>query len=314
MPRAPEHEHSDDADLRRWFAALGPPPTGRASPLLRASVLAQIEQRRTRHGVWRWMPQWWSAVAVPVLAVGLVLSLAVNIWWGIGASGRPQAPAAVAARPVQAYRFLADIQSARALGTLVATNTAVEEQLVGLGFASADPRVTIFRMGMLYTDALATLHGGTTEAAARRVGALLKAAESIQAPRMVSQYLKEMHTMLQHRPYTNEECAKFLALFETLYEAEYGPDAAEVQLFRLAGWLESMSLAAMAGDRVALRQAMVVPYIQSILRQFDAPSDVLQAIEHMHHLLRQETLTDRDMQTLLGLVRTIQRSLGALPA
>ena len=53
MPRdTRKHEHSDDADLRRWFAALGPPPTGRASPLLRASVLAQIEQRRTRHGIW----------------------------------------------------------------------------------------------------------------------------------------------------------------------------------------------------------------------------------------------------------------------
>jgi hypothetical protein len=87
-----------------------------------------------------------------------------------------------------------------------------------------------------------------------------------------------------------------------------------VQLFRLAGWLENMALAATAGDHAALRQATVVPYIQSILRQFEAPSDVLQAVEHMHHLLRQETLTDRDVQTLLGLVRTIQRSLGALPA
>jgi hypothetical protein len=53
--------------------------------------------------------------------------------------------------------------------------------------------------------------------------------------------------------------------------------------------------------------------MQSILRQVEAPSDVLQAMAHMHRLLKQETLTDRDVQTLLGLVRTIQRSLGALP-
>jgi hypothetical protein len=274
--------------------------------------LARIEQRRARRGVWAWLQQGWPAALVPVLAAGLVLSLAMNIWWGIGAGERPPAAPAVPARPPRVAHFLDHIQSNQALGTLVATTTAVEEQPVGLGFAPTDPRVTIFRMGMLYTDALASLHGGTTDVAARRVQSLRRTVESIPAPRVLAQYLQAMHTLLLQQSYSREEFAKFLALFEPLYEAEYGPEAVEVQLFRLGGWLENMALAATVGDRTSLQQATVVLYFQNVLQQLDAPSDVLQAFTQMHHLLAQHTLSDRDLQTLLDLVRSVQRSLGAL--
>jgi hypothetical protein len=40
----PHDEPGDDADLRGWFKALGPPPTGRASPSLRVRVFAQIRE------------------------------------------------------------------------------------------------------------------------------------------------------------------------------------------------------------------------------------------------------------------------------
>jgi hypothetical protein len=57
----------------------------------------------------------------------------------------------------------------------------------------------------------------------------------------------------------------------------------------------------------------VARYFQNVLQQLDAPSDVRHALEQMHHLLMQETLTERDVHTVLGLVRGMQRSLGALP-
>src|SRR5262245_61017929 len=108
MPQHQQHESHDDTDIVRWFQALGPPPQGQAPPHLRASVRAQIEQRQARRGIWAWLPQHWPAALVPALAVGLVLSLAVNVWRGLGTriSGIPPAP------PVQAYQFLQTIQGA----------------------------------------------------------------------------------------------------------------------------------------------------------------------------------------------------------
>ena len=179
MPQRPQHEPGDEADLSRWFKTLGPPPQGRDAPHLCASVLAQIAQRRARRGLWAWLPPWRPAVWVPVLAMAFVLSLAVNIWWGIDRRGADPPLSPTEAHPVHAYRFLHAIRSPTAIGSLVASHTAVEAQFGALGFALQDPRVIIFHMGILYTDALAALHSGTLDIAARRVYALGKALDSL---------------------------------------------------------------------------------------------------------------------------------------
>jgi hypothetical protein len=243
----------------------------------------------------------------------LVLSLAVNIWWGIDRRGAQQPLPATEGRLVHAYRFLQTIQSPKAIGSLVASYSAVEAQFVGLGFTLQDPRVIIFRMGILYTDALAALHSGTLDAATRRVYALGKALQSLQAPPLLSYYLTEIHTLLQNQQYTGQELAKFLALFELLYEQEFGTDAAEVRLFRFGAWSENMALAVAAGDQSALRQAAVVPYFRTSLLQLEAPASVIEALDRIQRLSTATILIEADMQTLGSLVRTIQKTLGALP-
>jgi hypothetical protein len=243
--------------------------------------------------------------------MGLVLSLAVNIWWGIERRGADQP--LPAGRPVHAYRFLQTIQSSKAIGSLVASHTAVEAPFTGLGFALQDPRVIIFRMGILYTDALAALHSGTLDIATRRVDALGKATENLQAPPVLSHYLTEIHTLLQNRQYTGPEFAKLLELFEVLYEEELGTNAAEVRLFRFGAWSENMALAAAAGDHSALQQAAVVPYFRTSLLQLDAPASVIEALDRIQRLSSTATLTEADMRALASLVRTIQKTLGALP-
>ena len=127
-----------------------------------------------------------------------MLSLAVNIWWGIERRGADQP--LPAGRPVHAYRN-GDTES-KAIGSLVASHTAARHNSLRLGFALQDPRVIIFRMGILYTDALAALHSGTLDIATRRIDALGKALESLQAPPLLSHLLTEIHTLLQNRQYT----------------------------------------------------------------------------------------------------------------
>jgi hypothetical protein len=243
----------------------------------------------------------------------LVLSLAVNIWWGIERRGTEPPLSAPESRPVHAYRFLQTIQSPTDIGSLVASHPAVEAPFVGLGFALQDPRVAIFRMGILYTDALAALHSGTLDVASRRVDALGKALQSLQAPPLLSHYLSEIHRLLQNQQYTGPEIAKFLALFEPLYAEELGTDAAEVRLFRFGAWSENMALAVAAGDQRALRQAAAVPYFRTSLLQLEAPASVIAALDRIQHLSTATPLTEEDLRALGSLVRTIQKTLGALP-
>jgi hypothetical protein len=245
--------------------------------------------------------------------MAFVLSLAVNIWWGIDRRGADPPLPPTEARPAHAYRFLHAIRSPTAIGSLVASHTAVEAQFVALGFALQDARVIIFRMGILYTDALAALHSNTLDIATRRVYALGKALDSLHAPPPLSHYLTEMQTLLQNQQYAGPELAKFLALFEPLYAEELGTHTAEVRLFQFGAWSENMALAAAAGDQSALRQAAVVPYFRTSLLQLEAPASVIETLDRIQRLSTTATLTAADMRTLGSLVRTMQKTLGALP-
>jgi hypothetical protein len=205
MPQHHDHDPREDADIIRWFQALGPPPQGQAPPHLRASVRARIEQQQARRGLWAWLPPPWPAVLVPALAVGLVLSLAVNIWWGIGR----QAPATLTQPPpLQAYQFLHTMPGHAALGTLVASRPALREQPVGLGFALQDARIVFTRMGILFADALAALHGGVPQVAAQRLDTLARALGSVRAPPALLQYLGEIQSIQQSQRYASAELAK----------------------------------------------------------------------------------------------------------
>jgi hypothetical protein len=312
MPRKQRQEQSDDLDIRGWFKTLGPPPTGQAPPHLRASVLAQIEQRRARRGLWAWLPQGWPAAWAPALAAGLVLSVALNVWWGMA---RRDAGQPLAARPAPVYQFQTGIQNAKALGTGVSTRVATGDQRAGLGFGPQDTRITFFRLGLIYADALATLRRDAFDAAAQRLDILARGLDSVQAPHVLSQYLSTLQTLLRSQRYTGEELAKFLALFEPLYEAEYatGKDGVEVTLFRLGAWLENMAIAAAASDQMSLRQEPAVVYFRQALTQLGAPPEVLTAFEQMRRLVTTQTMTDRAVRTLFALVQDVQKVLGAVP-
>jgi len=314
MPQDRPPQQSDDADIVRWFQAIGPPPQGQAPTHLRASVRAQVEQRRARRGLWAWVLPQWPSVVLPALAAALALSLAVNIWWGVAGRVAPSAALRAAQRPVHAYQFLTGIHGVTAPGVTVATRTT-PDQLIGLGFAPQDARITLFRAGILYTDTLAALQRGTLETAAQRLQALANTLHAVQPPGALPHYLHEMQTLLQRQQYRGEELAKFLALFEALYETEYGrtAEAPEVLLFQLGAWLENMALAAAADDRTALKQAAAVQYFRRLLPKLAAPPEVRQAFEHMQPLVTAQTMTEHDVRTLRSLVQHVQKILGVLP-
>jgi hypothetical protein len=246
-----------------------------------------------------------------VLAAGLILSLAVNVWWQIDSQ---QTARPLEQQPVYAYQFLQGLRENTALGTLVAARAAVREQPIGLGFALQDARIIFFRMGIMFTDALAALHSETLHVAEQHLDTLAKALNSVQAPRALAQYLRELQAMQQSQRYSGAELAKFLALFEPLFVAEYAPTdtAAAVILFRLGAWLETMALAAAAGDPISQQQEAAIRYFRSVLPGLQTPPEVEQALAQMQRLVNAPALTAADWQTLRDLIQRTQKILGAL--
>ena len=328
IPQKPNHNQDDppkDPEILRWFQALGPPPVGHVPPNLRATVLARIEQQRERQGVLAWMALRVGTPAMTAaLALGLLLSVGFNIWLGVqifGArsSDTPQVAdsrlrALGATGTLAIYRFQTGLSRVKELGTFVAARSVPREPPGVVGFTPQAARTAFFRMGTLYADALAALQGGAVEAAAARLDVLTRMLASVQAPRSLAQYLREMQTFVQSQRYRGEDLAMFLALFEPLYGEVFAHINVRegVLLFRAGAWMENLSLAAAAGEAAALRQeGQTVKDMQVALAQLSAPREAIEALEQLHRLMTKQTLSDGDIKTIGTLVQTIQERLSA---
>jgi hypothetical protein len=96
-----------------------------------------------------------------------------------------------------------------------------------------------------------------------------------------------------------------------LYAAAYTTVNATAGLtyFRLGTWLANLSLAATAGDQVALRQGPVIQALRHALTQDGAAQVVLDSLAQLHHLMMQPILTDQEIRQLHALVQELQRLL-----
>ena len=320
-PQDPNHTQDDprkDPEIDHWFRALGPPPVGHAPLNLHAKVRARIAQQQSRWAVFNWIPRVISPAWTVVLAVGLVLSLGLNVWWSVRTLGliSPKANQSedslrrdlAAAGSLPTYRFQVDMQRAKALGMFVTADPVRYPPVVG--FTPQAGRTTFFHMGTLYAEALATLHSGAGEATTQRLDVLVQTLASVQAPRVLSDYLYEMLALMQRRPHAGEVLTTFLALFEPLYGDVYARNNEALMLFRIGAWLENMYLASAAGDRTALQQGgQSVEAFRSALIQLHAPPAATETLERLRLLTARQTLTDQDVGTITTLVQDIQRVL-----
>jgi hypothetical protein len=324
-PRKPNHSQDDlprDPEILHWFRALGSPPRRQAPPDLRTKVLARITHQRARRGVWSWVPRMESRMWTAALAVALLLSVGLNLWWGIHAlrgwlPGGPQVAETRrddldAAGQLSTYRFQVSMQRPTALGAVVAASPIGKAPSAVVGFTPHVARTTFFRMGTLYAETLAALSGETVDAAEPRLDLLIQIVTSVQAPRPLAQYLREVRTLLQRQQYTEEELATFLALFEPLYKEVYAQNhrGEALRLFQVGTWVENMALAAAVGDAAAVYQGgQAVKSVRRALAQLDAPPEVLEALKRLHALVARPSLTDRDLTAIHTLVQDVQKRL-----
>ena len=311
-----------DPELRHWFQTLGPPPPGPVPPNLHVKVRARIAQHQARRGVFPWLPSMASPAWAVALAMVLVVSVGLNVWWGLRAfgphpAGTPQgAHTSVgdlgSAWHLRTYWFQVGIARATALGAFVAAHPALPEPPAVRGFTPQAVRTAYFRMGTWYAEAVAALQGGALEGAAPRLDLLIQTLASVQAPHALPQYLRALDTLLQSQQYEAVDMARFLALFEPLYEDAYARTArAEgLLLFRAGVWVENLALAAAAGDRAAVRQAgEVVEACRRTFIELHAPQEVLEALARLRALVARRALSDEEISAIQALVQDIQRLL-----
>jgi hypothetical protein len=256
------------------------------------------------------------------LTLVLVLSVGLNVWWGVLSFGpRPPGTRHVAdgsrsnlsaAGHLRTYRFQAEMARLHDVGTVVAAAPPLQEPAAVVGFTPQVVRTAFFRIGTLYAEALAALQGGAVEVASHRLDLLMQAVARVQAPRVQAQYLGEIKTLLHSRRHGDETVARFLALFEPLFEDMYATDGVteSVLLFRAGAWLENMYLAAASADAAAVKRGgQAVDEVSSALTRLHAPHGVLEALERLRPLVGRQSLTDRDLQAVRTLVQDMQAML-----
>lgn len=243
------------------------------------------------------------------------------MWLGIRTLGRPAPTVRVADQAVSnpqrhwqfdAYTFQVGIQSHTALGMLVASHSLAEKSATIFGFTTTRPVGTIvFQIGMLYADTLACLHSDALPAARQLLGAIKNVLDGLPASTVLSMYLEKMRSLLESQSLPAQVRGEFLTLFETLF-SEYARGAGSefLPLFRAGVWLESLYLAALAGDEAALRRGNAVAYFQSEMETLHAPQGVRDTLEQLRFLLSQPVLTDADVAAVRKRIQRLHALLG----
>jgi len=307
--------------LMRGLRQLAPDPHAEVPADFHAAVMAKARALPLpRKPLWAQTREWLTVWA-PVFAVGLVLSLGIHIWQGIRAlvlhapDAQQTAARSLAGHSAGAsmpiYQFQAHLPHTAALGGLIAARPVPQIPRAVVGFTPHATRSTFARMGILYADTLAALQSGAVEAAEERLRLLTQAVTNLQAPLALAQYLREMQTMLQRQPPTDNTMAQLVALFEPLYAQVYAtdPTAAPWVLFQAGAWGENLSLAAAAGDQKAVRQASVVQSLRDALRPLQVPDAVLDALQQLHDRMVRQPMTAEDLGAIRTLADTITYQL-----
>ena len=319
MPRKDElerYERTEAQEMIHLFAAARPSQEIQTPADFRAKVLAKVEQRRSRQGVFAWFTGVFTPAWTPALAAGLLLSLGFNAWLGSQVlewhdTGKQQVARRVQGSlgPLHAYVFQAGITREADLGALVTKHSAIGQQVVAFGFAAKPASAKSFLIGTLYAEALAYVRSGDLDAAAQRWATIDKELGQVSDP--LATHMRKIQTLLESQNRAPEALGMFLALFEPFYEA-YAKDTGgeRLTLFRMGTWLENMSLAAAANDQASLRHLDTVEYFKREMQRLHAPKGVLDALERMHAILGKADITERDAKVVLTLVQKMQRMLG----
>jgi hypothetical protein len=201
--------------------------------------------------------------------------------------------------------------SDKSLGELAREQSPVQEDALAYGFAAKSEEAKFFIIGSLYSETLAHLSSGQAVLAAERLAAIEREFITLKVPRSLYNYVSKMRNMIASGKYEPGLNAELLSLFQPFFE-DYarGQSEDKLTLFRAGTWLLDMSLTAAAGDLELLHQEETLAHFTGEMRRMDAPQGVMRALEEITAIVKQEKVSERDVRSILRLVKRIQTILG----
>ncbi len=310
-----EPEPSKDADIERWFQALGELPVAHEPPGARLSMLARIEQRRKRWWAVSWLPTLNTPSLATGLAIGLLVSLAVNLspvseLWSPNQHDVQRVVSPSAELPT--YRFQRRIPSSDLLSETLANRIPDRAPAPVIGFMPPAKRPFLFRIGKLYADALEALHSGSVDTASQHLTWMAQALTRVQAPDALFQYIEMIRMQIRERPDRSEQWQYLLAGFEPFYHDAYStttPTTASL-LFALGAWSEHLYLTATAGDVQGVRNGWAPQDVRQALEPLNLPPEYRETLDRLLALIDKPNLSTSDLAAIRNQVQTVQDLMG----
>lgn len=201
--------------------------------------------------------------------------------------------------------------SDKSLGDIAREQSPVKDEALAYGFAAKSDEAKFFIIGSLYSEVLAYLHSGDDEAAVERLKAMETEFIRLGVDQSLYNYVTKMRSMISSGEYESAHTAELMSLFQPFFE-DYakGESADKLTLFRAGLWLLDMSLTASAGDLEMLHQASILDHFISEMKRMDAPMGVIRSLDEISEIVHQDSVSDRDVRTILKLVSRVQTILG----
>jgi len=229
----------------------------------------------------------WFKIALPVAASILVV---VGI-----ALFMPSMPSHKVS--IDSARFQASIISDKSLASLVKQFSPIDDSFAQYGFSEQGKSTNAFFIGTICSETLAFLKSGDIQSGELHLDYLYKV---LSGDRMATGLSEQIRLLRKNAVHTNaiEKTINALASFQLAYE-QYSKQLQPTDLiyFRAGAWSVDVALAALANDKVSIKQDEGLGYLLTEMRRIKAPKGVTRTLEKMSAIANKSSLTDRDVKS-----------------
>jgi len=209
--------------------------------------------------------------------------------------------------------FQHQISTQQGLPDLVAQFVPIQDLSAHYGFSGQNKQGNSFVIGSLFAETLALLSTGNSAIGAKHLDLLVDDLSSLRVDQQLITQVSGIRDIVKqgHKPRISlRQFAAFQTDFEQYLQNQNGDDATEIVLFRMGTWTVDFGLAAAANNKNLLRQTEKLNYFKQELKRIEAPIGAIKTLNSISQIVTQDTITDRNTQSLFKMVQKLRGLLG----